>query len=850
MQGKLVDLVLLSFLVLFFGLQQRRRHQLYFRLWLAGWIFIFLSVAVWDVQLISPRFETFREIIRLDTLFLGGAAFVLSLVAKLEEKALIWLLSGGVITCALLTLDVYTVYPALILYLLPFVLAAQLFSVVFALVLPPHWKKRKILLLAVIFLSSVHVLYASRSAVPGLMADAILSELFLCVAVLYIGTFKGWTIEWTVGTAGFIAWGFSYLLYDYLGNIPELRLIVGELWNLPKYAVGFSMTLRIFGEARKEISRLASGYKVLYEDFRLLYEDHPLPMWVYDEHSLQFRSVNAAAVASYGFSEEEFLRMVVGDITVTNEPSAERSHLTSSGRGTLQRTRQRRKDGTILVAELTEHTINFQGAPARFVLAMDVTERERMNQELLFTAQHDSLTGLPNRLLLDDRIVQTLARCGREQAKAVLFTIDVDRFKLINDTYGHLVGDECLKAIASRLRGRIRQIDTIARTGGEEFTAMIGGLHNADDAQKIASLFVSLFDEPLKLPGREMKLSISVGAAIYPDDAEDVAILRKKSDQALYYAKRAGRNRYAFASLEVCSSFDRAAAVEVALRGALRNNAFELHFQPIYDSAGCLARFEALIRMDETNPVLFGPSEFIPIAEESGLILPIGSWALHSACRQLAEWYDLLDGKACLAINVSGRQLVQKGFAKFVMDTLREFKLPPESIELELTETSLMTEPVLIRECMAELAETGILFAIDDFGTGYSSLARLASLPIDLLKIDQSFVSQIGRAEREDGIVTAIIQMAQTLHVRLVAEGVEDEIQLSTLLRKGCDLFQGFYLSEPLPAARVTALIREKSDELFANPKLNVVYSAVSRHAHHALQSPALLIAEGKTGGT
>lgn len=848
MQGKLVDLVLLSFLVLFFGLQQRRRHQLYFRLWFAGWIFVFLSVAVWDIRLLSPRFETFRELCRLDMLFLGGCAFALSFVVKLDRNLRTLLLFGGVVACTFLILDVYSAYPALLPYLLPFIAAAQLLCVAITLALPAHWRRRKVALLVLIFFSSAHILYTSRMP-DGMMVDAILSELFLFVAVLYIGTFKIWTIEWAVGATGFVAWGLSYLLYDYLGNIPELRLIVGELWNLPKYAVGFSMTLRIFGEARKEISRLASGYKVLYEDFRLLYEDHPLPMWVYDESSLRFRSVNASAIASYGFSEEEFLRMGVQEITVANEPAGERSQLTSSGRGTLQRIRQRRKDGTILVAELTEHTINFQGSPARFVLAVDVTERERLNQELLFTAQHDSLTGLPNRLLLEDRIVQTLARCGREQAKAALFTIDVDRFKLINDTYGHLVGDECLKAIASRLRGRIRQIDTIARTGGEEFTAVIGGLRHAADAQKIASLFVSLFDEPLKLPGREMKLSISVGGAVYPDDAEDVATLRKKSDQALYYAKRAGRNRFAFASSEVCSSFDRAAAIEVALRGALRNNAFELHFQPIYDSAGCVARFEALIRMKDTHPVLFGPSEFIPIAEESGLILPIGSWALRSACQQLAEWYGLLDGKACLAINVSGRQLVQKGFARFVVETLREFNLPPESIELELTETSLMTEPVLIRECMAELAETGILFAIDDFGTGYSSLARLASLPIDLLKIDQSFVAQIGRAEREDGIVTAIIQMAQTLNVRLVAEGVEDEIQLNALLRKGCDLFQGFYLSEPLTAGQVTDLIRQRSDELFANPRFSQARVPVTRQVHPPAQLPALVVAEGNTGG-
>jgi diguanylate cyclase (GGDEF)-like protein len=423
--------------------------------------------------------------------------------------------------------------------------------------------------------------------------------------------------------------------------------------------------------------------------------------------------------------------------------------------------------------------------------------------------------------------------------------MDADRFKLINDTFGHLVGDEALKAIAERLKLRIRSVDTIARTGGEEFTAIIGGLNSSEDAEKIAAMLVRLFDAPLNLPSQDLKVSLSVGGAVYPDDALDADTLRKRSDQALYHAKRMGRNRYALASREVCASFDQALAVEMALREALRADGFELCFQPIFDSDGCAHHFEALLRMKPQKHGVYVPNLFIPIAEECGLVVPIGNWVVEEACRQLAVWRRRGCEHASIAINVSGKQLLQKGFGALVVRKLQQYGLPASALQLELTETSLMSEPVLIREAMAELAETGIRFAIDDFGTGYSSLARLADLPISLLKIDRSFTAQLDPAQtlarRGDGIVTAIIHMAQTLLVQVVAEGVENEGQLNLLLRRGCDLFQGFYLATPMSGEQVAAALQDRTSGLHHNPHFSQTRVAVSKRVRRSAQLPSLL---------
>jgi diguanylate cyclase (GGDEF)-like protein/PAS domain S-box-containing protein len=852
--GPLVDIVLLGLLVTFFGIQQRSRPQLYFRYWFSGWVMVLLSFLAWESKYMPLGHYPLAHMLKLECLLFGGLAFLLSFVVRQgfgRRTALLGLLVA--VPASVLFGVGDGAHPKHWLeYLLIFLLEAAYIRLK-SILLPRDWIRRRAALGLASLVFGFLLFATAHGGTRHVLEQWFLAQLFVSVAILYAATGVHGSLDRLVGALGFAAWGLLYPLGFLLRDNPGVMHVLYQLWDLPKYAVGFAMTLRLFEGSRNEMARLADGYKVLYEDFRLLYEHHPLPMWIYDPGTTLFLSANAAASASYGYAAEEFLRMSVEQILLSPEAgppgrsagvsAADPAHPDNSALAQAsRRALHRRKDGSALAVELTEHDIFFQGREARFVLAVDVTEREKLNEELFHRAQHDALTGLPNRLMLDDRIEQCLVRSAREHKKAVLLTMDADRFKLINDTYGHLVGDETLKAIADRLKLRIRAVDTIARTGGEEFTAIIGGLNNSEDAEKIAAMLVRLFDTPLRLSaGQDLKVSISVGGAIYPDDGTDTDTLRKRSDQALYHAKRMGRNRYALASREVCALFDQAVSVEVALREALRTDGFELRFQPIYDNNGCACHFEALLRMKAQSPDVYLPNLFIPIAEECGLIVPIGNWVAEETCRQLAAWRRMGFEEASVAINVSGKQLLQKGFGDSIVQLLRQYGLPARALQLELTETSLMSEPVLIRDAMAELSGMGIRFAIDDFGTGYSSLARLADLPISLLKIDRSFTAQLDVARRGDGIVAAIIHMAQTLLVQVVAEGVENEGQLNVLLRRGCDLFQGFYLSHPLTGEQVVASLEDPSSDLYHHPHFSHTRVAVSKRLRRVPQFPALV---------
>ena len=825
MQGSWINLVLLGLLITFFGVQQRNRPQLYFRFWFAGWILIFLSFVSVEINFANPKLNLVNELFRLDTVFLGGAAFVVSFVVKGGKLLRPLLLCMAVTIPGCLVMDLAAVGQPPYWLMCVLIVIGQSASILVNVLLPVRWKFVRSLGVGLCVAFLIATIYVAKD--HQALDSWITAEIFLYAGLLYAGTYRRLSIEWVAGTVGFMAWSASNLVAAHLQMSPKTLEWLSQFWNLPKYVVSFAMILRIFNSARADTVKLADKYKLLYDDFRILYENHPLPMWIYDRVTLKFLSVNTAACAGYGFTKEQFLEKSTSDILIEEELAGGHEALPISAREHVQYGRHRLSDGKVISVELTEREILFANKAAGFVLAVDITEREELNRELVYRAQHDVLTGLPNRLLLEDRLIQCLEHAAREKTFAILFTIDVDRFKLINDTYGHTVGDDCLKEIAKRLYGRVRKVDTIARTGGEEFTIIVGGVAHRSYVETMAEDLLRLFDAPLSLPGQELKVSISVGAAMYPRDAADAATLRQKSDQALFYAKRTGRNRFAVASDEVCASFNEALAVERALRDALKNDGFELHYQPIYDRNGSAPRLEALLRMKSSCKEIYSPATFIPIAEESGLILAIGIWVIEEVCRQLVAWRDVVGERVRIAINVSARQLVQKSFAASVLDALRKHDLSPSRIELELTETALMSEPVLIKECMATLANAGVQFAIDDFGTGYSSLARLADLPIAMLKVDRSFVVQLNQNARGDGIVAAILQMAETMGVRVVAEGVEDAVQLELLLGKGCDFFQGYYLSKPIPAELLTRAFEEHDPLLVCHPNFGAQRPAV-----------------------
>jgi EAL domain-containing protein (putative c-di-GMP-specific phosphodiesterase class I) len=370
------------------------------------------------------------------------------------------------------------------------------------------------------------------------------------------------------------------------------------------------------------------------------------------------------------------------------------------------------------------------------------------------------------------------------------------------------VGDECLKIVAKRLQGVVRQADTIARTGGEEFTIVVGGLTNSDNAKRVSAGILDLFHNPIVLTDMELKITVSIGGALYPDDGTDSETLRRRSDQALYEAKRTGRSRALFATEALSESNDLSAAIESALREGLQLNSFALFYQPIVDSTGTIRRFEALLRSTDTRLREIGPAQFIPVAEESGLITPLGLWVMEAACRQIVRWRELGVYEHPIAVNISGKQLTYPGFAEQVVKTLKQFQVEPGMLELELTETSAMAQMASAAETIAKLEREGLAFAIDDFGTGYSSLSRLHELRIKAVKIDRSFIQMLEKNGGSSTIVKAIIQMAKGLGIQVVAEGVETGEQFNLLRGLGCDYFQGYLFAEPLQADCVLEALR------------------------------------------
>jgi diguanylate cyclase (GGDEF)-like protein/PAS domain S-box-containing protein len=549
MQGPVVDLVLLMLLTLFFGLQQRRRPQIYFRFWFAGWIFVFLSYVVWAVQGVPATLVRLQNAVCFDFLLMGVLTFLMSMVAKdqsLRKIVLCGVAIGGV---AMIMVDTqeFLVIPRLLLAAEVLLAGGLGFSIGYAL-LPRRWPRRRGMILAICVVSCA-ALTSYVLLTPATNLDsAVVVEVLLCAAVLYAGSAARRGVSGWAGTFGFAAWAAFYLVNMRPDNPAWMQKVLYEFWNFPKYFVGFSMILKVFEDTADDKARMVETFRDLYEDFRLLYDTHPHPMWICDAVTGQLLTANEAALKEYGYSLEELQGMRMAELEVPGDAEAEEVEniLGESTEGA--RVRHRYKSGRVAWVNVVEREIMYLGKAARLVIARNITERMKLDRELSYRAQHDVLTGLPNRQLLEERLDQCLQSSRVEDRRAAVLTVDVDHFKMINDTYGHLVGDECLKEVAARLKSKIRKVDTIARTGGEEFTAIVSGLSKASDAEKVAASLMRVFEAPVELAFGAMGVTVSIGVAVYPDDATDATTLRRLSDEAMYRAKRAGRNRAAYAS--------------------------------------------------------------------------------------------------------------------------------------------------------------------------------------------------------------------------------------------------------------------------------------------------------------
>jgi diguanylate cyclase (GGDEF)-like protein/PAS domain S-box-containing protein len=431
----------------------------------------------------------------------------------------------------------------------------------------------------------------------------------------------------------------------------------------------------------------------------------------------------------------------------------------------------------------------------------EATQRKAAEAKLLHLANHDALTGLPGRNLIQDRIQQSIARAHRSGGKFAVMFLDLDKFKTINDSLGHSIGDLLLQLVAQRILGCLREEDSVGRQGGDEFIVLLASLGAAEDSALVAKKILGALSAPFIVNGRDLRSGASIGIAVYPQDGDDVETLLKNSDAAMYHAKEAGCGSYQFFAPAMNAIAAERLLLENGLREAIDRSELLLHFQPLMNIAdGSVVATEALVRWNHPQLGLVGPARFIPVAEDSGLIVPLGEWVLRQACSQLKQWRDQGVQLRRMVVNLSPRQFRQKHLVQTFSRVLREAGVDPHWLGLEITENVIMENPEVAIGVLRELKELGIELSLDDFGTGYSSLSYLKRFPIDKLKIDQSFVRDLTTDTDDETMVTAIIVMAHKLNIRVVAEGVETQAQLAFLREHGCDEYQGYLFSRPLPA--------------------------------------------------
>ena len=548
------------------------------------------------------------------------------------------------------------------------------------------------------------------------------------------------------------------------------------------------------------------------ESFRLLFEGNPVPMWLFDPdpETLKFLAVNDAAVVHYGYARESFLKMTLLDIVPQEDrhdvKNAIRNNPIVSGNPSLIWQHVKADGKEIDVLTFCRDTM-FCDRPAQLVAIVDVTAKRQAEARIAHMAHHDALTGLPNRVLFLDRLDETLLRVRRYPEILAVLYLDLDQFKNVNDTLGHPAGDKLLVAVADRLRTCLRDCDMVARFGGDEFAVLQIGLAAPHEAGALGERIVALLSEPYDIDGLQAVIGASVGIALAPADGETAEQLLRNADIALYQAKEDGRRVFRFFEPGMGDSLRARRALEFDLRNALAAGEFELYYQPLVTlETGVICGFEALLRWHHPARGMVAPAEFIPLAEEIGLIVPIGEWVLRQACAEAAAWPDDLK----VAVNLSPVQFKKSNLPQVVVATLASTGLPAARLELEITESLFLTESKTNLATLRSLRALGVCIAMDDFGIGYSGLSYLRAFPFDKIKIDRSFISELGESADCMAIIKAVTKLGSTLGIPTLAEGAETEKQLARLREAGCTEMQGYLFSRPVPASEIAGLLSSR----------------------------------------
>ena len=527
----------------------------------------------------------------------------------------------------------------------------------------------------------------------------------------------------------------------------------------------------------------------------------------------QFLYANRAWERVLGYDRHDLAGLSLGDVIDAEMRTKCLAEIEKATRGepvdALEGRLLTQDGGTVDVEGTISCSFQNDEAGAVWVICRDVSARKEAQEQLYFMAHHDQLTGLPNRLRFADRLSQAQALAKRANNKCGVLYLDLDRFKIINDTLGHAVGDTLLREVGKRLRSCVREVDTVARIGGDEFSIVLVNLSHPEDAEQVADKILKALAKPVMADEHELFITTSIGISIYPLHDENPDSLLKKADAAMYQAKAHGRNNYQVYDSSMDLDAERRMTLESGMRKAIKQDEFRICYQPKIDAVSNeITALEALIRWEHPELGTLPPAEFISLAEETGLIIPIGEWVMRRACLDNRQWQDQGLPKVRVAVNLSGFQLQTKNFVETVKDILKETDLPGEYLEFEITETVIMQNPEFAVGVLIQLRDLGIHISIDDFGTGYSSLAHLKRFSVNTLKIDRTFVRDIEENSTDAAIASAIISMGNSLNLKVIAEGVETEGQFAMLKEKQCDEMQGYLFSKPVPVEAVEGLLR------------------------------------------
>src|SRR6185436_9845048 len=556
--------------------------------------------------------------------------------------------------------------------------------------------------------------------------------------------------------------------------------------------------------------------------YRLLFEQNAAGVCV-SRLDGEIMDCNATFAAMLGLRRDQLIGTPMASLFMRSEESVELRQLLGNV-GTLNSVdvERRRADG--MPFWVLENLVLVGDSMTGVVHAtvVDISDRKRAEEQIEFHAYHDVLTHLPNRKLFTDRLRHALTRAKRAAKPVAVMFIDLDHFKTINDTLGHTAGDELLLEMSRRLRACVREDDTVARLGGDEFTIILAELRQPEDAIVVAQKILDAVQAPLSISGTAISSSASIGIALYPVDGADPEALLRNADSAMYRAKEAGRNTYQLCTDEMKSRAMERLSTESRLRIAIRDEHLMLAYQPQINLVnGRTVGVEALVRWNDPERGIIQPSSFIPIAEETRLIVPLGEWVLRTACRQMKEWHDRGAGPLRVAVNLSARQFQQHDLVQMIRSALDDVSLDPSALELEITETTAMQNADVTVDVLRSLRDIGVGISIDDFGMGYSSLNYLKRFPISAVKIDRAFVHDLATDEGDAAIVSAVISMARSLRLRVVAEGVEDAAQFAFLRNRRCDEAQGFYFSHPVSTDEMTATLLARKLHIAREPRMS-----------------------------